>query len=703
VRRRSKALSRGVGPALGGSRVAATLASLSATCFLALATSGTAAAACPNEAIREVEQATFLPDCRAYEQVSPANKNVEPLINSKSGIQGDTKASVSGNALAYFATGALVDSPSVTVQSAFRSERNPDGSGWSTQPLNAPQLPILNQAAKTVIDVSEDLSHSLVGSLVALAPGAVEGDGNLYLRDERTGAYTLIATSPDQNFREICEGLSVISPFVEGAPDFSRFVFLARPVLAPGAIEGAMNVYEWRNGEVRLLSQAPNGDIEPLGWQQLTPDGQPFKRSVSADGTRVFFQGEGTRALYMREGGITVPISVSQRAGEVGEVKPVFVAASAVSSSGGIVFFASEERLTDDSTADGGLELYRYDVEAGSLIDLTIDPDPGDGEAVQFTKLLGVSDDGSYAYFIAGGKLLADAVAGAPNLYVWHRGQLSLVATLDPSDAVSANVKRYSMSPSGAHFAFASLRSLTGWDNESEACAPAEASPGAIGPCEEVFAFNAPASSLRCVSCSAPGVPAMSHSHLGGEHGLGASSFKHSSPRPVLEDGSVFFDTPQPLIAGDSNGQDDVYRDRAGVRSLISTGRSASASRFAAASVDGSDVFFVTREALVGQDTDALADVYDARVGGGILAQNPPPAPPACQGADCRVIATPPSPPVAASGSYAGPGNVSARKAAKRCAKRKGAKQRARCTARKKKGQHKNAHRKAAKSRRAAS
>jgi hypothetical protein len=55
---------------------------------------------------------------------------------------------------------------------------------------------------------------------------------------------------------------------------------------------------------------------------------------------------------------------------------------------------------------------------------------------------------------------------------------------------------------------------------------------------------------------------------------------------------------------------------------LISTGKSDWASIFADASADGNDVFFITRQGLVGQDQDELLDVYDARVGGGIAAQN---------------------------------------------------------------------------------
>jgi hypothetical protein len=49
-----------------------------------------------------------------------------------------------------------------------------------------------------------------------------------------------------------------------------------------------------------------------------------------------------------------------------------------------------------------------------------------------------------------------------------------------------------------------------------------------------------------------------------------------------------------------------------------------------AISASGSDIFFVTRTELVGQDTDVLDDIYDARVDGGFQAplREVPPNPP---------------------------------------------------------------------------
>jgi Domain of unknown function (DUF4143) len=74
-----------------------------------------------------------------------------------------------------------------------------------------------------------------------------------------------------------------------------------------------------------------------------------------------------------------------------------------------------------------------------------------------------------------------------------------------------------------------------------------------------------------------------------------------------------------------------------GKASLISSGRSSSDALFVEATPSGSDVFFTTRQQLVGIDTDEATDLYDARAGGGIAAQSPS-AQAACGGEACRGV-----------------------------------------------------------------
>ena len=129
-------------------------------------------------------------------------------------------------------------------------------------------------------------------------------------------------------------------------------------------------------------------------------------------------------------------------------------------------------------------------------------------------------------------------------------------------------------------------------------------------------------------------------------------------PRAVLADGRVFFNSPERLVSEDTNGKLDVYMWSGDHVSLISTGRSEDDSTFGDASADGRDVFFRTTEQLVGRDDDRNIDVYDARVGGGIAAQDAVAETRPCVSDACRP--RPSDPPAAAqpsSATFQGPGD----------------------------------------------
>ena len=129
----------------------------------------------------------------------------------------------------------------------------------------------------------------------------------------------------------------------------------------------------------------------------------------------------------------------------------------------------------------------------------------------------------------------------------------------------------------------------------------------------------------------------------------------------------MFFDTGEALLSQDTNGRIDVYEWAPDTLRLISSGRSGHDSAFLDASADGQDVFFTTREQLVGADDDALIDVYDARVGGGLPEQENQPE---CMGDACQgPVSPPPALSGAGTGTLGGSGNVRTirRAAPKRC------------------------------------
>jgi hypothetical protein len=109
--------------------------------------------------------------------------------------------------------------------------------------------------------------------------------------------------------------------------------------------------------------------------------------------------------------------------------------------------------------------------------------------------------------------------------------------------------------------------------------------------------------------------------------------------RAISENGEyVVFTTSERLQADDQDETADVYLWHSGTVSMISAGGAQLASfnpptGNVGMSSSGSDIFFGTSTRLVGQDTDVLGDVYDARVGGGFPK---PPAEPSCPPEACQ-------------------------------------------------------------------
>ncbi len=153
-----------------------------------------------------------------------------------------------------------------------------------------------------------------------------------------------------------------------------------------------------------------------------------------------------------------------------------------------------------ESSGNPGNDLYRYEPAGeGTLKDLTaLTPlEAANGAEVQ--GVLGISTDGSYAYFAANGVFPGAAAEGATqgdckgtvnspkgncNLYAWHEGQVRFVAALDAnegtnSDALdwggtplqaqasgSYNPKTALVGESGAVLVVFSQEQLTSYDNE---------------------------------------------------------------------------------------------------------------------------------------------------------------------------------------------------------------------------------------------
>ncbi len=98
--------------------------------------------------------------------------------------------------------------------------------------------------------------------------------------------------------------------------------------------------------------------------------------------------------------------------------------------------------------------------------------------------------------------------------------------------------------------------------------------------------------------------------------GCGNSSSAPAVFAAASADGSkVFFETKEGLVTTDTDGANDVYQRSAGLTTQVSDGTQAEPSNLVATSEDGSKAFLVTAEPLVGGDLNAANDVYVSQGG----------------------------------------------------------------------------------------
>jgi hypothetical protein len=634
---------------------------------------------CPNEQLRQRDgYALALPDCRAYEQVSPVDKNFTDALGEADVVQ----SSPSGDGVTFFSAAPFPGVQSATGHSLYLSTRA--GGEWSTQGLVPPTVPRSQpeHGSASVLSLSEDLSEAIVNTEPGLEAGMAPGRYS-YLRDSATGSFRLLGPG--------------IATFADATADDSRIIFESRIQLLPIAAPSVVNLYEWDGGrppgqELVLAGVLPDGKA-PAAGSVAGPGGPALggavggatggfytQNTISEDGSRIFFSDAETGRIYMREPEAGRTISVS--------AGPAYWRAATAD--------GSEVLYTE------GEDLYRFDVAGATREALT-------SGAADVLGTLGIStENGSYVYFVAGGVLAGnknsngeEAEAGKGNLYEWYDGQTIFVAHLGTEDlydeydwrgfyrsnpyvAPAAGEKSSRVIPDGTTVLFGSRARLTSYDNAGEG---------------ELYLYEAATGKLTCLSCNPSGAPATSEAYLAGNPSIVAAPERNAFlTRNLSEDGSrVFFQTREALVPQDKNGQTDVYeweREGAGGPSgcsrssasfsersggclyLISTGESDDPSYFGDASADGSNVFFFTRQSLVSQDRDENDDLYDARVEGGIAAQNPPP-PASCTGEGCLGPIDPPTVLDApASATFSGTGNLKPspakpKKVVVKCPKRK--------------------------------
>jgi hypothetical protein len=631
-----------------------------------------ARAECVNQPLRAQQvYALRLPDCRAYEQVSQVDKNATDALGSPGLVQ----SSPSGSRVTYFSLLPFPGVPGAQEYPTYLSTRGAT-EGWSTQGL-VPESSPSPFGGAGVLALTGDLTKTIVEAREPpLAEGAAPGRANPYIRDNATGSYRLLAPTPE----------SGTPRFADASSDDSRLIFESSEHLTENAAPGVVNLYEWDNGQLNLLGLLPDGEV-PKEGTVAGPGGPALEEgtlpggatsgfytqdTVSEDGSRVFFSDVETGHIYLREPQAKKTIGVS--AGRAYW--------RAASPDGSEVFYTEGEGENRN--------LYRFSLngEVQQREALT-------SGAAGVLGTLGVSNDGSFAYFVATGVLSGNnaeghaPVEGAANLYMWHEGAgpvfiagLEVGTGLEGADkpdwrdvVVSAETagpaqggKSSRVTPDGQTVLFSTRAQLTPYSNAGHI---------------ELYVYNATTGKVVCVSCHPNGIPATRSAYLTSEQRLVLSLVPRDAflTRNLSADGGrVFFQTVEALVSQDTNGQVNVYeweREALGVCEhasegfsassggclhLISTGTSSDQSYFGDASATGSDVFFFTRQSLVGQDQDNNNDIYDARVDGGIAEQNPSSLPAPCVSEACRgALGLPPVFGAPSSATFAGSGNLAPR------------------------------------------
>ena len=653
------------------------------------------AAGCPNEQLRDENRSTSLPDCRAYEQVTPVEKGggvFDPIFmgagpGGAPSLVADSTASIDGLQDNYSATG---ESYSI-VRGA---------SGWVTSAMPLP---------------ASEYQAVIIGGQTPLLAESADGQSGLWFERRLSwpeNRADLFVTRPGGAIEDVgavippntpipARGTQDILPsilnvqVVGWSSDLSHVLyrqekhFWGFDETEEGRLAKTSSLYELvgtGNEHPMLVGVDEEGKLISKCGTVLGGEGVEDRSALSSDGETVFFtalhgQGcAGVNELYARIGNgqpdaHTVAISEPSKADcQACDTEPgvrseaTFEGASA---DGSKVFFeTSQPLLGGDRTSN--LYEYDFDAPAGERVVRVSGGDSTVSDPVAEVQghAVAVSQDGSHVYFVARGVLTTNsngqgqtAQAGANNLYVFERdaeypaGRTQFVADLSALDAglwkVSArgtaepaerSEGKSSLTSDGRFLVFASVTEHLTPDDASKA--------------QQVFEYDAQTGSLVRVSIGEDG-----YNDNGNTDVAGASLPSGFPGLAVTADGSyVFFQstdglTPQALnhqfIGEASEGvgattmgapvfANNVYEYHDGDVYLISDGRDISQTPHHSQTSDvelvgtdesGADVFFTTVDQLIPQDVDTSLDVYDARIDGGFPA---PAVAPECAGEACQ-------------------------------------------------------------------
>ncbi len=608
---------------------------------------------CPNEGLRTGFSA-LLPDCRAYEQLTPVDKEGAQEIFNYGGKFGAEGAQVGedGDHLELGVDTVKWGAGPRAGQSPYFFSRT--STGWQITAASA-------QPGAGVYHYNPEVfSSNLSGFAFEKTWGTStksESPRVEFMAGPAGGPYTMVASVARAEAPPGWAG---------GSSDLSTLVLQDSDHTLLGhsthTVQGD-DLYEYSNGGLRQLNVtggspgatigscganiavASEAEVSTLTGSNVTVG----QYAISEDGSSIFVEAvpgnncSEAKHLYVRVNGSRE----SAQTVDIGAY--TFVAASPDGS------HALIEKAAGENPG-----LYLYSAESQSARFLS-------GSGVAAGANLNVSEDLSTVYIRNPGRY-----SKTPDLYRYNVAteKLSFITHLTLGDEQAFNT-----SPEGRYLYFMAqtVAGLPGGGVEAEAPHTTE------NQSSQVYRYDSAEQVIQCMSCASPYDPEPKLSAL----------FVGSGDRFASDNGDfVFFDTPAALLPSDVDGEDpaedhpivgvehssnsyslssDVYEWRRdgidgcshvrGCLSLITAGRGGFANILLGTSRSGDDVFFETKETLVAQDAveDGTSEnIYDARVDGGF----PEPARPVeCKGDSCSTPFAPPGEVTPASATFQGAGN----------------------------------------------
>ncbi len=623
---------------------------------------------CSNVEFR-VGASALLPDCRAYELLTPIYKeDAQEIFHYRGGVNASVFAGEDGEHAVLESLATSFGSSADSGQGPYLFSRE-EGNDWSIT-AGAPQpqtgihdvLPQLYSSDLTQVAFESTYKTSVHG----------ESPQVEYEVGPVGGPYTTVVSVPRGEVHGD-EG------WVAADGDFSNVVLQTqdRTLLGePTGSKSGFDLYEYSGGALRQANVDSEGHTigscgasVARGYEEGAQAHQSSgPDTVSVGGQGVFFEGVPSKVcsepshLYVREG-------ASEKTLDLGAAR--FLGAN-----------RSGSEVLLEKVSGGIHEIFLYDTQtAGETHLLSTQSALGELHVAAGMKLTAL-------YFSSKEVLTpeAPAIGGKDepqvNLYrydiVTQNLQFLFQATQAENnpliDAVTADGRYF-------YFGARTLVGVPGGGNLEQG-----KSKGL--PSSQLYRYDNAESVVECMSCASSFDPApKNEAVIDGVQGLPDANGGLPSYTAVSANGDyAFFTTTAALLPSDVDGEipyeegiggeyatlgrsspsSDVYEWRReglngcaqaqGCLALITSGRGGYLNLLLGSADEGRDVYVYTRSQLVPQDSDTAGDIYDVRVGGGMP---PPPARPVeCEGDACSAPPGAPNDATPSSLTFQGVGNA---------------------------------------------